>query len=118
MNLKKLAGKFPNDDRLITSMAITMALRKLNQVKATNAFEASIIYSRHFQVDLPCHGVPSRVGSPNILQCWGTVGTRGLRTYNMFGSKMYKLRNPHTLRWPDTVVTDGLCYSVDDTLSL
>ena len=63
MNLKKLAGKFPNDDRLITYMAITMALRKLIQVKATNAFEANIIYSRHFQVDLPCHGVPSGVGS-------------------------------------------------------
>ena len=57
MNLKKLAGKFPNDDHLITSMAITMAVRK---TKATNA---NIIYSRHFQVDLPCHGIPSGVGS-------------------------------------------------------
>ena len=28
MNLKKLAGKFPNNDRLIISMAITMAVRK------------------------------------------------------------------------------------------
>ena len=28
MNLKKLAGKFPNNDRLINSMAITMAVRK------------------------------------------------------------------------------------------
>ena len=59
MNLKKLAGKFPNDDRLITSMAVTMAVRKLIKVKATNAFEANIIYLSHFQVDLPCHGIPS-----------------------------------------------------------
>ena len=59
MNLKTLAGKFPNDDRLITSMAVTMAVRKLIKVKATNAFEANIIYLSHFQVDLPCHGIPS-----------------------------------------------------------
>ena len=93
MHLKKLAGKFPNDDRLITSMAITMAVRKL-----------AMVYPQEL--------------APNIHQCWGTAGTRGLRTHTMFGSKMYKLRNPHTLRWPDTVVTDGLCYSVDDPLSL
>ena len=36
------AGKFPNDDRLITSMAITMAVRKL--VKATNAFDPSELH--------------------------------------------------------------------------
>ena len=34
MNLKKLAGKFPNDDRLITSMAITMAVRKTHLSKS------------------------------------------------------------------------------------
>ena len=90
MNLKKLAGKFPNDDHLITSTAITMAVRKTHLSKSHK----------------------------RILQCWGTAGTRGLRTHNMFGSKMYKLRNPHTLRWSDTVVTDGLGYFVDDPLSL
>ena len=59
MNLKKLAGKFPNDDHLITSVAITMAVRKTYSSKSQNAFEANIIYSRHFHVDLPCHGIPS-----------------------------------------------------------
>ena len=34
MNLKKLAGKFPNDDHLITSMAITMAVRKTHLSKS------------------------------------------------------------------------------------
>ena len=47
-------------------------------------------------------------------------GQRGQEDYehNMFGSKMYKLREPHTLRWPDTVVTDGLRYFVDDPVAL
>ena len=34
LNLKKLAGKFPNNDRLIISMAITMALRKTHLSKS------------------------------------------------------------------------------------
>ena len=34
MNLKKLAGKIPNNDRLITSMAITMAVRKTHLSKS------------------------------------------------------------------------------------
>ena len=34
MNLKKLAGKFQNDDHLITSMAITMAVRKTHLSKS------------------------------------------------------------------------------------
>ena len=63
MNLKKLAGKFPNNDRLIISMAITMAVRKTHLSKSHKPFEAKNIYSKHFQVDLPCHGIPSVVGS-------------------------------------------------------
>ena len=52
MNLKKLAGKFPNNDRLIISMAIAMAVLKTHLSKDPQTFEAKIIYSKHFQVDL------------------------------------------------------------------
>ena len=32
--MKKLAGKFPNDDHLVTSMAISMAVRKTHLSKS------------------------------------------------------------------------------------
>ena len=56
-----LAGKFPNDDRLITSMAITMAVRKTHLSKSHKRIRSKD--SRHFQEDLSCHGIPSGVGS-------------------------------------------------------
>ena len=34
LKMKKLAGKFPNNDRLIISMAITMAVRKTHLSKS------------------------------------------------------------------------------------
>ena len=60
MNLKKLAGKFPSGECMITSMA-SMAVRKTHLSKS-HSFEAKIIYSRHFQVDLPFHDIPPGIG--------------------------------------------------------
>ena len=60
-----------------------------NWCHPTHAFEAKNIYSRHFQVDLPCHGLPSGIGSQHSSLLGDSADRRGLQTYNMFGSKMY-----------------------------
>ena len=99
-NLKLLAGKFPNDDHLIVSMAITIKWRL-----------AKLIYVR--SKDYLSKTVPGKLTLP-----WYTIRTwlpaffsRDMRMdyeHTMFGIKMH---------WLDAVVIAGLCYSVDDPFS-